>query len=54
MFTLGLADGAGDNDDLTLSTGSACVDTGNPAAVFNDPNGSNSDMGAYGGPAANW
>ena len=54
MFTLGLADGAGDNDDLTLSTASACVDAGNPASVFNDPNGTNSDMGAYGGPAANW
>jgi len=54
LFTLGLADGIGGNDDLSLAGGSSCIDSGNPASVFNDPDGSNSDMGAYGGPAGNW
>jgi parallel beta-helix repeat protein len=39
-------------DDWRLAEGSPCVDTGNPSAEFNDPDGSPNDMGAFGGPAA--
>ena len=39
--------------DLTLATGSALIDAGDPAIT--DPDGTVSDIGAYGGPgAANW
>jgi len=38
--------------DFHLSEGSPCVDAGNPAPEFNDPDGSRNDMGAYGGPGA--
>ncbi|MEA2095731.1 MAG: T9SS type A sorting domain-containing protein [Candidatus Cloacimonadota bacterium] len=33
-----------------LQTGSPCIDAGNPDAMYNDPDGSRNDMGAYGGP----
>jgi len=36
--------------DYTLKPGSPCVDAGDPA--FKDPDGSTSDMGAFGGPFA--
>ena len=36
--------------DWTLADGSPCIDTGNPAAEYNDTDGSANDMGAYGGP----
>jgi hypothetical protein len=32
-----------------LDTGSPCIDAGNPAAIFNDLDGTRNDMGAYGG-----
>lgn len=36
-------------------TNSPCINAGNPAPFYNDPDGSRNDMGAYGGPdAANW
>ena len=39
--------------DLTLATGSALIDAGDPA--ISDTDGTTSDIGAYGGPgAANW
>jgi parallel beta-helix repeat protein len=40
------------NGDYHLDTGSPCIDAGNPAAQYNDPDGSRNDMGAYGGPGA--
>jgi parallel beta-helix repeat protein len=32
---------------------SPCIDGGNPDPIYNDPDGSRNDMGAYGGPGAN-
>jgi hypothetical protein len=41
--------------DLHLRPESPCIDAGNPAPVYNDPDGSTNDMGAYGGPkASSW
>lgn len=37
-----------------LLPGSICIDAGNPDPVFNDPDGSRNDIGAYGGPLGNW
>jgi len=39
-------------NDYHLQSGSPCIDAGNPAAQYNDPDGSRNDMGAYGGPGA--
>ena len=33
-----------------LQAGSPCINAGNPDAMYNDPDGSRNDMGAYGGP----
>ncbi len=33
-----------------LQENSPCIDAGNPDPIYNDPNGSRNDMGAYGGP----
>jgi parallel beta-helix repeat protein len=38
--------------DFRLMPGSPCIDSGNPATQYNDPDGSRNDMGAYGGPGA--
>jgi PKD repeat protein len=35
-----------------LQEGSPAIDAGNPDAMYNDPDGSRNDMGAYGGPDA--
>ena len=43
-----------ENGDFHLQEGSPCIDTGNPDAEYNDPDGSNSDMGAYSGPNGDW
>uniref|UniRef100_A0A7C4GAK6 Right handed beta helix domain-containing protein n=1 Tax=candidate division WOR-3 bacterium TaxID=2052148 RepID=A0A7C4GAK6_UNCW3 len=40
------------NADYRLQPGSPCIDSGNPAPQFNDPDGTRNDMGAYGGPGA--
>ncbi len=37
------------NDYFELSSLSLCIDAGNPMAVYNDTDGSRSDMGAFGG-----
>lgn len=36
--------------DWHLAANSPCINAGNPAAQFNDPDGSINDMGAFGGP----
>jgi len=38
--------------DYHLGPGSPCIDCGNPAPEYNDPDGTRNDMGAYGGPGA--
>jgi parallel beta-helix repeat protein len=38
--------------DYRLQPGSACIDSGNPASPYNDPDGTRNDIGAYGGPGA--
>jgi hypothetical protein len=35
------------NSDYTLRPYSPCIDAGNPSPVFNDPDGSRNDIGAY-------
>ena len=40
------------NADWRLQDASLCVDAGNPDAMYNDPDGTRNDMGAYGGPEA--
>lgn len=40
-----------ENGDYHLTTGSPCIDTGDPDPAYNDINGTRNDMGAYGGPA---
>jgi hypothetical protein len=47
-------DGDWTDDDLALDAGSPCIDTGDPRPAFDDPDGSPSDMGIYGGPAGDW
>lgn len=42
------------NDDLHLGAGSPGVDGGDPAAAWNDTDGSRADVGAYGGPEGGW
>ena len=38
--------------DYRLKSGSPCINAGDPAKKFNDPDGTRNDMGAYGGPKA--
>jgi hypothetical protein len=38
-----------EDDDVHLSEGSPCIDTGHPAVQYEDIDGSRNDMGAYGG-----
>jgi parallel beta-helix repeat protein len=40
--------------DFHLSTGSPCIDAGNPDAAYNDSDGTRNDMGAFGGPGGNF
>lgn len=40
--------------DFHLTPLSPCINAGNPAVQFNDPNGSRNDQGAYGGPFGGW
>jgi hypothetical protein len=47
-------DGVYTNDDLHLLSSSACVDAGNPSAAYDDADGTQNDMGAYGGPNSDW
>jgi len=47
-------DGDWTNDDLALDTGSPCIDAGDPATFYNDPDGTRNDMGIYGGLLGDW
>jgi hypothetical protein len=38
--------------DYQLAEGSPCIDAGDPAPEYDDPDGSRNDMGVYGGPDA--
>ncbi|MBN1336037.1 MAG: putative metal-binding motif-containing protein, partial [Deltaproteobacteria bacterium] len=49
-FTTFTDDGDPTDDSLVLTSRSPCINTGDPAAAYNDPDGSRNDMGAYGGP----
>lgn len=40
--------------DFHLQDESECIDAGNPAQDYNDPDGSNNDMGSFGGPGGDW
>ncbi|MCF7794287.1 MAG: T9SS type A sorting domain-containing protein [Candidatus Cloacimonetes bacterium] len=40
------------NASWWLQDGSPCIDAGDPDAMYNDPDGTRNDMGAYGGPNA--
>ena len=40
--------------DFRLQPRSLCIDAGNPAVKYNDPDGSRNDQGAYGGPLGDW
>ncbi len=51
-FVAWTADGDLSNDDLHLQAGSASIDAGHPDAGVNDPDGSRSDIGSYGGLAS--
>jgi parallel beta-helix repeat protein len=42
------------NDNLHLSSGSPCINKGNPAPEYNDVDGSRNDQGAFGGPLGDW
>ena len=54
MFTDFSDDGDWTNDDFSLASGSPCIDAGDPATGYDDPDGTQNDMGAYGGPEATW
>lgn len=53
MFTAASAGNGAEFDgfaaDWTLAAGSPCIDAGDPAAEYNDEDGSTNDMGAFGG-----
>ena len=42
------------NADYQLLPGSVCIDAGNPDPIFNDPDDSRNDIGAFGGPSGGW
>ncbi len=41
-------------NDFHLQQDSPCVDAGFPSHIYQDPDGSRNDMGAYGGPSGDW
>lgn len=47
-------DGVPTNDDWSLSSTSIAIDSGNPATVYRDTDGTNNDAGPYGGPGGDW
>ena len=53
-FVRSACDGNARNDDWTLDATSGALDAGNPAAAYSDVDGTDNDMGAYGGPGGSW
>lgn len=47
-------DPTGQPPDFHLVPGSPCVNTGDPNPMYNDYDGSQNDMGCYGGPSGDW
>jgi hypothetical protein len=47
-------DGNFSNDNWHLGATSTLDDVGNPAAAYNDMDGSRNDIGCYGGPGGSW
>jgi hypothetical protein len=47
-----VAEAATPGDEYFLSPDSPCIDAGNPAPEFDDPDGTRNDIGAFGGPGA--
>lgn len=43
-----------ENGDFHLQNNSPCIDTGDPAPIYLDYDGSRNDIGAYGGEYGNW
>jgi len=54
LFTAFTDDGDRTNDDLSLATGSPCIDAGDPDTSMDDADGTTNDQGAYGGPDSDW
>ncbi len=52
LFVAWSDDGDCTNDDFRLGTGSPMINTGDSNSAYNDPDGSRSDIGAFGGPDA--
>ena len=42
------------NDDWSLTSTSTCIDAGNSDSSYNDADGTQCDMGAFGGPSSDW
>jgi len=54
LFVALTDDGDWTNDDWALQGASLCVDAGNPAGAYNDPDGTQNDMGIFGGLLGGW
>jgi hypothetical protein len=54
MFIAATDDGVLGNDDLHILPSSPSVNAGDPAAAYNDTDGTRNDQGAYGGPGGDW
>ena len=54
LFVSWTNDDDSSDDDLHLDAGSPGIDAGSPAGAFNDADGTQNDMGAYGGPEGSW
>jgi hypothetical protein len=53
-FTSVACEGNPYNDNFALRSSSYAINAGNPAAAYNDTDGTRNDMGAYGGPSGSW
>jgi len=54
LFVSVVDDGDDYSDDWNLTAGSPAEDAGNPAAGYDDADGTQNDMGAFGGPESEW
>jgi hypothetical protein len=53
-FTSATCDANPYNDDFSLRSTSGSINTGDPTSTYNDTDGTQNDMGAYGGPGGDW